>query len=248
VIALDVLWWVGWVYFAAWTILPFAVAEPVGGLAAGLVALVVLGPWSALVGMAGVHRLLPASPAGTFHLPGDAGSIRWAVRGWAPSVYLTVFQPVCFLSPAFQRLALRAFGARLGSGALLTSRTIVREPHRVRVGQASLVGEFAHLICSYQPHQGVLVVADIDIGDRVFVGAYCHLGPGAVIGSNSVLEYAVRVGAQSVVGEHVRIGAGSSIYNSVRIGDRARIGKGCLITSGAVIPAGARIPDAAVIA
>lgn len=241
-IFLEILWWLGWAYFAAWAALPLLAVRVLGG-GVGLIAWAVLAPWSALFGMAGLHRLLPRSDAGKFSLWADRGSVRWALKGWAPSVYLTVFQPLFFQSLRFQQVAMWAFGARLGRGALVTSRTIIREPHRVRVGPGSLIGEYAHLVCSYQPRPGILDVGDIVIGDAVLVGAYTQLGPGVRIGSGCVLEHAVRVGPHSTIGAASRIGAGTAVYNRVRIGDHVTIGKGCLIPSGTVIGDGVCIPD-----
>ena len=237
----DVLWWVGLAYFAIWLALPL-LAFPLLGPLPGMVIWVLLAPWSALIGMAALDRLLPESPSGTFAMFADEGSVRWALKGWAPSVYLAVFQPVCFLSEGFQRLVLRAFGAHLERGALVTSRTIIREPHRVRLGADCLVGEDVHLLCAYQPRPKVLVVDEIEIGARTMIGGRCLLAPGARVGSDSLLEYCVALGAGSTIGAGSRIGANTSIYNRVRIGDDVRIGKRCLILSGTVVPDGARIP------
>lgn len=245
-IALELLWWAGWLYFAAWVALPLVLVAQLGPYGAAVTWLF-LAPWSGLLGMALVHRLLPASEPGRFRMFSDSGSIRWALKGWAPSVYLTVFQPVGFQSPAFQRIVLWAFQARLATGALITSRTVIREPHHVRIGRASLVGEFAHLVCSYQARPGLLMVGDIEIGDGVLVGAYSHIGPGARIASGAILEHDVRVGPQTTIGSNARIGAGSAIYGGVRIGDGACIGKGCLVASGSVVADGARIPDGTVL-
>jgi acetyltransferase-like isoleucine patch superfamily enzyme len=239
---LEFLWWVGWAYFAAWAALPLALV-PVVGPMAGVIAWALLAPWSALVGMATAHRLLPASEEGTFQLFQDRGSVRWALKGWAPSVYFTVFQPVFFLSPGFQRIALRAFGARLGARAQVTSRTSIREPHLIELGRDSLVGEFAHLVCSYQPRPRTLVVAGIRIGDGVLIGAYCKLGAGCRVGARSTVEHSVSIGAHTTIGEDTRIGAGSFIRNRVRVGSRVRIGKQCSIAFGAAIPDDARLPD-----
>ncbi len=244
-IALELLWWVGWLYFAAWVALPLALVGLVGPVLGGM-AWVLLAPWSALLGMAAAHRLLPAAEEGTFQLFADRGSTRWALKGWAPSVYLTVFQPVFFLTPSFQRNALRAFGARLGAGAQVTTRTNVREPHLIEIGRDSLVGEFAHLACSYQPRPGLLVVAGIRIGDGVLIGAYNVLSAGCRVGARSIVEYHVSIGAHTTIGEDSRIGAGTLILNRARVGSGARIGKSCVIASGAVVPDGARLPDGTV--
>ena len=244
-IALDLLWWLGWAYFALWVALPLALVRFIGPVA-GTVVWALVAPWSALAGMALAHRLLPPCREGVFRPFQDAGSIRWALKGWAPAVYLTVFQPIHFLSPAFQRVVLRAFGARIASGARITTRTSIREPHLLAIGRGSLVGEYVHLACSFQPGPAALVVGGIEIGDDVLVGAYGVLSPGCRIGSRSVLEYKVAVGANATVGADTRIGALTWIGSSVRIGDRVRIGKSCAISTGSVIPDGARLADHAV--
>lgn len=243
---LDLCWWLGALWFAAWVMLPFALIAPLGPVA-GLLAGALLAPWSALLGMSALHRALPVSRPGTFRLPGDTGALRWGLKQWAPSLYLTVFQPVCGQSERFLRLALRAFGATLGRDALLTSRTLVREPHHVRVGARSLVGEYAHLICAYQPRRGVLVVGPITIGDDVLIGGYSQLAPGVRIGSGTLVEHAVMIGAHCIVGSNTRIGAGTRMYNGACIGRDVIIGKGCLVASGAHIADGTDIPDGTVV-
>jgi acetyltransferase-like isoleucine patch superfamily enzyme len=243
---LDLGWWLGAAWFAAWAILPFALV-PVLGTVPGMIAGALLAPWSALIGMSAVHHALPASHPGTYRFPEDGGAVRWALKQWAPSLYFTVFQPVCGQSERFLRLALRAFGATLRRGAVVTSRTIVREPHHVHVGARSLVGEYAHLICSYQPRRGLLVVGRIEIGDDVLIGGYCHLAPGVRIASGSRLEHAVTVGAHSIVGPGTIVGAGTAIYNNVRIGAGVVIGKNCLIPTGTRVADGSRIPDGTVL-
>jgi acetyltransferase-like isoleucine patch superfamily enzyme len=244
---LELLWWIGWAWLAAWAALPLALV-PVVGPVAGLILWAMLAPWTALLGVGTVHRLLPPSVAGTFRFPADRGAVRWAMKGWAPALYLTVFQPVFFHSRAFQRVVLRTFGARLGDGAWITSRTIVREPHHVTVGARSVIGEHAHLVCSYQPRPGLLLVAPIRIGDDTLVSAYTHVGPGAVIGSRCVVEHGVAIGARTRIGDDTKIGAGTTIYNGCRIGSGATIGKNCMVATGAVIEGGVRVPDCSVIA
>jgi acetyltransferase-like isoleucine patch superfamily enzyme len=242
VIALELLWWVGWIWFAAWTALPLLLVHWLGPVA-GLAAWALLAPWSALLGMAAVHRMLPRVVTGRHRVFADRGSVVWALKGWAPAMYLTLFQPLFFMNAGFQRLALRAFQARLGRGAVATSRTVIREPHLVRIGRDSLVGEFAHLVCSYQLPPTVLTVAEIVIGDEVLIGAYSHLGPGARVDDRTIVEYDVLIGAGTVVGPDCRIGAGTRIYNTVRIGRGAMIGKNCILPTGTVVAEDARIAD-----
>ena len=119
---LDLLWWIGWAWCAAWIALPLVAASALGPVA-GAALWALAAPWSALLGLAALHRLLPDARCGTFRLPGDAGATCWALKGWAPAVYLTLFQPLFFASRTFQRIVQRAFGARLGAGAWPPPRT-----------------------------------------------------------------------------------------------------------------------------
>jgi acetyltransferase-like isoleucine patch superfamily enzyme len=239
---LDLLWWLGWAVFAVLMALPL-VAVPFVGPFAGFVCWAVLVPWTSLGGLALLRLLLPRSEAGKFRLPGDTGSIRWAMAGWAPSLYLTLFQPLFFLSVGFQRLALRALGAKIGAGAWVTSRTIIREPHQVAIGARSMVGEYAHLVCSFQPRPGLLLVAPVTVGEDTLISAYCHLAPGVSVGSRCTLEHAVAIGPRTRIGDDTTVGASTVIYGSARIGRNVAIGRHCVIASGTIVPDGARLPD-----
>ena len=245
-ILLDLLWWLGWAWFVAWTALPLALL-PWLGPAGGVIAWAVLAPWSSLLGMTAVHRLLPAGASGRHRMFSDPASVQWALKGWAPGLYLTVFQPVFFLSPAFQRVALRAFQARIGPGTSVTSRTILREPHRVRIGRGSVIGEYAHLVTSFQPRPRVLVVGEIEIGNDVLIAGYCHLAMEVRIGSGVVLEHEVRVGPGCEIGSAARVGQGTRLCARVQVGAGAVVGRGCLVLAGTVIPEGARVPDGTVL-
>ncbi len=243
---LDLAWWAGLAFFAACAASPLLLL-PLVGPVLGFVAWVVLAPFTALAGLAAVHRLLPASEPGTFRVGSDAGATRWALGLWAPSVYLAVFQPLYFQSAALQRLVLRAFGAELADDALLTSRTVVREPQLLHVGARSVVGEFVHLATSLQPRPGLLVVGRIHIDDDVLVGGYTHVGPGARIGPRAIIEHRVTVGPHTTIGAGSRIGADSTIWSHVRVGVGVTIGKSCLIASGVEIADGTQIPDGTVV-
>lgn len=245
-IALELLWWAGWAYFIAWSALPFLLV-PRLGIIPGIIVATLLMPWSSLAGMALLHRLLPPSETGRFRMFSDRGSVRWALKGWAPALFLTVFQPVFFLSARFQRVALRAFGATLGAGAWVTSRTIVREPHFIVIGARALIGEHAHLACSYQPRPGALVVERIEIGEETLIGAYCILAAGVRVGARCVVEHAVDMAGRVQVGDDSRIGSRTSIYNGARIGSRVRIGKHCVILAGATVADGVTVPDGMIV-
>ncbi len=239
---LELLWWVGLAYIAAWAALPLLLI-PLVGIYAGVVLGCVLMPWSALLGVALLQRALPDVAPGRYRMFDDPGSVRWAIRGWAPAVFLTLFQPLCFMSRWYQRLALRALGARLGVGAWVTSRTVIREPHLVSIGAGSLIGEWVHVICSYQIRPGLLLVGRVEVGDRVMIGAFSHVGPGARIGSRSLLEYGVSVSPRVTIGEDARIGAQTVLHSGARVGNGVRIGRACRVLENAVVPDGARLPD-----
>ncbi len=239
---LELLWWVGLAYIAAWAALPLLLL-PLVGVYAGVVLGCLLMPWSALLGVAALQRALPVVEPGRYRMFKDPGSVRWAIRGWAPAVFLTLFQPLFLMSRWYMRLALCALGARLGAGACVTSRTVIREPHLVSIGAGSLIGEWVHVICSYQIRPGLLLVDRVEVGDRVMIGAFSHVGPGSRIGSRSLLEYGVRVLPRVSIGEDARIGAQTVLHRGARVGNGVRIGRVCRVLENAVVPDGAVLPD-----
>lgn len=249
-VTFDLLWWLGFVAVSAIVLAPLALLPALlSGTQPGtqlfLTALITLflAPWISLLVLSFVHRLLPSPPQGKHRMFSDRGAIQWALRSWAPGLYLTLFQPVFFLSSTFGRLALRAFGARIDATSWVTSRTIIREPHAITIGARSVVGEYAHLVTSVQPSPKLLITGDIFIGQDTLIGAYSRLGPGVKIGDRTLIEHSVDISLDVQIGSDCRIGGGTAIYAGARIGDHCRIGKRSFIPAGAVLPAGTRLDD-----
>ena len=238
----ELLWWVGWAYAAAWAALPLALLHWLGPWPVAVL-WALLAPWTTLFGLAIAHRLLPPVVPGTYRMFRDPGSVHWAMRTWAPSVAMTLLQPLFFLSRTFSGIALRALGATLGEGAWVTSRTILHEPHLVRLGRGAVAGEYSHFITSYQVRPGLLVVGSIEIGDDAMIAGYVRLGAGARIGARTIVEYDASVGPRVSVGEDSRIGGQAVLYTGCTIGSRVRLGKGCSVLAHAVVPDDTRVPD-----
>ena len=168
-IALDLLWWLGWSWVLVCAAVPFAAVAWLG-LIPALVVGGILAPWTTLAGLTLLRRLVPASEPGRFQMFTDAGSVCWAIQSWAPSVYLALFQPLFFQSSGFARLALRALGARLGSGAQVAlvgcgpnGRRTTRRGHRRTARRAWRGGgdSLARIGGTTDPARGGLVVLQL---------------------------------------------------------------------------------------
>jgi len=77
---------------------------------------------------------------------------------------------------------------------------------------------------------GTAVIGEeVELGERVWIGAYVVIEKGARIGDR------VRISAQCYIGAEAEVGEGSVLYSGVEVLDRCRIGKNCIIHSGSVI-------------
>src|ERR1019366_5693579 len=96
----------------------------------------------------------------------------------------------------------------------ITSRTIVTDFRKMHVGSGSLVGEYVHLIASYQPKPHILVVDDIYIGKNSFIGGYARIGAGTRIGDHTLVQMDVGISFNCLVGNRVSIGTFTRVYNN----------------------------------
>jgi len=122
-----------------------------------------------------------------------------------------------------------------------TQRSITFEKH-----------QFANLISIIS--SSAYLSPSATIGRGCFVGNFCHIGPEAAVGDNtiintgSMIEHGVKVGKHShiapnvaisgntIIGDHVFVGVGSSIIDKVSICDHVTVGAGSTVTKDIRIP------------
>lgn len=78
-------------------------------------------------------------------------------------------------------------------------------------------------------HPTAVVADDVQLGERVSVGAHCVIESGAVIGDRTVLS------AQCYVGHRAQIGAETFLYPQVSLREAVEIGDRVIIHNGAVV-------------
>lgn len=110
--------------------------------------------------------------------------------------------------------------------------TLVRVDN-VYASVAILMGHFSESLSNQEG--GIATTAiihpDAKIGKDVFIGDFCILDAGAMIGDRC------RIHAQVYIGSGVQIGAGSLLYPGVRILKDSQIGSACIIHPNVVIGA-----------
>lgn len=158
----------------------------------------------------------PVQDLSTFRLPdGFRGRPGWFVQLWwlTQGTFFRLSPQVAY---GFRRLLLRAFGAKVGKGAIIRPSVVVTYPWKVEIGDYAWIGDDAVLYSlgeirigahSVVSQKSYLCAGDhdyrlpdfpirarpIEIGSEVWVGADVFVGPGVSIGDRTV------VGARSSV-------------------------------------------------
>lgn len=92
---------------------------------------------------------------------------------------------------------------------------------------------------------GTCIHAGASVAGRVRIGAHVAIGPGAIVGHDTVIEDGAVLAPGCVVSGFVRlgrscyVGAGSALRQRVAIGDRALVGLGAVVLRD--VPAGATV-------
>ena len=116
--------------------------------------------------------------------------------------------------------------------------------NETRKSKLEQVGEkYIVSIISHRAHRGI----NSKIGAGCFVGNYCHIGPDAVVGKNTIINTASLLEHEVIVGDHCHIGPNATVSGRCIIGDLVFVGVGATIIdkvticSNVIIGAGATV-------
>ena len=113
-------------------------------------------------------------------------------------------------------------GATLGSPA----------QHRERGSGALRLGEGVEVWDCATIHAGSVVGArTTQVGDRVIVMAYSHIGHDAVIGNDVVITNGAQIGGHVEIADGAVLGARSAVHQFTRIGRGAMVAAGSFVVS-----------------
>jgi sugar O-acyltransferase (sialic acid O-acetyltransferase NeuD family) len=96
-------------------------------------------------------------------------------------------------------------------------------------------------------HPKSYVSRHAEIGEGVFIGANCTIGPGSILRNHVFIHNKVTVGHDSVLNEYVRLNPGSNIAGHVVISEGAMIGLGANVIEELVIGRRAVVAAGAVV-
>lgn len=132
----------------------------------------------------------PIQP-GITYLQGTAYSPWWGSHQiQAIYIVLPVLEKILQTIPGAFSLWLRLWGAEVGTNVYWTPQVEIADRGLLKIGNNVVFGYqvrlFSHVV---KPRKGnlMLYVKPIEIGDDVFIGAGCNIGPGAVIDANTML-------------------------------------------------------------
>ena len=125
-------------------------------------------------------------------------------------VSLVLFRLCPFSFSALKRMLLRAFGAKVGKGAVIKPQVKITFPWKLEIGDHVWLGEecwllnleritIGNCVCvsqravlctgshDYKSPAFNLIVKPIEVGDGAWLGAGCWVGPGVIVGNHAVL-------------------------------------------------------------
>ena len=117
--------------------------------------------------------------------------------------------------------------AALARGACI----VVSDPYRYFARVTQLWKLHHEVLPAADIHPTAIIDASVQIGDKVFVGAFACIAAGAVIAAG------VRIGEHTVIGRNAQVGIGSRLAARVTLGERCLVGERCILHSGVVIGA-----------
>ncbi len=155
------------------------------------------------------EKLLHAPAAARFRPSPHPLGNRIARAAWG-MVWLLLFRPSPRVCMGWRRMLLRAFGARIGRGAVIHASARIWAPWnlemgrdsclaehvecyavaRIRIGGYATVSQFSFLCTATHDVDSpdmALVTHPISIGDHAWVAAGAFVGPGVMLGEGAVL-------------------------------------------------------------
>ncbi len=192
-----------------------------------------------------VRSLLPKLEAGIYAAPKDRGVIVWLLHFALMRVmYLPVWRPLMFSTTTLRTLVLRALGARVAFGFQSSSDPVLLDPSLIAVERNAQISAGVVIAC-HAAMGRTLTLAPVHIGRGAQLLESVKVGPGVLVGDDTIVGAECLVGPGCIIGGAARLGPGCWLHSDVRIGDAARIGHGVTIDRGVVIGARAKVASGA---
>ena len=219
-----VLWWAGELLGWPWAL----VAAPLAyvGFLLGLVAITTV-----------LARLLPKEKPGTCKVFADrqffAFLMHWGLQSYVPPPLLTHIQLLTFLRIAY----FRGHGASLSWSTHISPGARIWSPALCRFGDFCYIGEFAH-VTGHLSRGDKMLIAPVEIGDHVNVGAHANISPGVTIGSNVLIGPLVDVAPGCLIEDGVELGPAVQLGMGVHVGKNAKVEPRSFLGSWTHVPDG----------
>ena len=143
---------------------------------------------------------------------------------------------------------------RVGKGVIFGANVTLRHPHKIQIGDNSVIDDNCVLDAKGIDNQGITIGNDVFVGRNTIV--YCKDGD-IIIGNNAIIAFNCEIFSANLVqlGTHVQMGAYAYLNGGDHTFDRKdvpialqeRIGRGIILEEGAWIGAGVTVLDGVVV-
>ncbi len=170
---------------------------------------------------------------------------------WTSIYYFTPLYHILLALPPLKRLLFRLFGYRGSLDFTIYPDAWVRDLPLLSIGPGAYIANRATLGTNICLRSGEILVDQITIGAKAYIGHLAVIGPGndigedAEIGVGTTLGINVRVGRHTIVGAIAGLNHGCTIGAHCRIDSMAYVGQKATIADKIHIHYGSIVPDRA---
>ena len=188
-------------------------------------------------------RLLPRPREGKYKFPGNTQIALWSYHFLIQRIAMLPSFRYFFMSfHTLKFLYLRALGTKIHYLVWSSSNIELSECYLITIKKDVTLGSRSEISCHFV-RDGQMVLAPTVIEERAQLLLDAIIGPGCIIGKNTVVGISSKLTYKVIVGENSVIGACCFFQTHIKIGNHVKIGDFVSIESAVVIDDHVTVPS-----